>query len=83
MKIIIKTNTFILITCGRGWKVVIPGTVKRSVNGILDLLCKTHYPGMVQVGDEEKPVDTWRQYASFPDFPDFTTRQPGFEASCG
>ena len=70
MKIIIKTNNFILITCGRGWTVVISGTHRRSINGILGLLCRTHFPGMVRVGEEEKPVDTWRQYASFPDFPD-------------
>jgi hypothetical protein len=75
MKIIIKTNNFILITCGRGWTFVIPGNHKRDVNEILGRLCKDHFPGMIWVDDKEKSVDTWRQYASFTNFQEWEGRR--------
>lgn len=42
----------------------------RSVNGILGLLCKKHYPGLVLYRDSREPAFTFDHYEVAPD-PDY------------
>ena len=51
----------------RNWTVVSGGGLARHVNGILGLLCKTHFPGLVQHASKKEPAYTFDHYASFPD----------------
>jgi hypothetical protein len=37
------------------------------VNGILGLLCRLHFPGLVQFAGREEPAYTWEHYIAFPD----------------
>ncbi|CAN6238247.1 unnamed protein product [Urochloa humidicola] len=46
----------------RSWLVVRPGTHKRKVSGILGLLCKTHYPGVVHHGGVYEPAYTFDHF---------------------
>jgi hypothetical protein len=39
----------------------------RHVNGILGLLCKTHFPGLVEYAGKTEPTYTFDHYASAPD----------------
>ncbi|TVU12496.1 hypothetical protein EJB05_46147, partial [Eragrostis curvula] len=55
----------------RGWETIVPGDHKRLPAGILGLLCKAHFPGMVPLRDGgEEPALTWAHYKRVPDVPD-------------
>jgi hypothetical protein len=43
---------------------------KRSVNGILGLLCREHFPSLVEYGGVTEPVYTFDHYAAAPDAED-------------
>ncbi len=52
-----------------------PGTKARHPNGILGILCREHYPGMVKIGEEEwRPAKNFDDYVRGPDAPDRTGR---------
>ncbi|TVU49778.1 hypothetical protein EJB05_01114, partial [Eragrostis curvula] len=54
-----------------GWETIVPGDHKRLPAGILGLLCKAHFPGMVPLRDGgEEPALTWAHYKRVPDVPD-------------
>jgi hypothetical protein len=38
-----------------------------SVNGILGLLCREHYPGLVQLAGKTEPAYTFDHFAATPD----------------
>jgi hypothetical protein len=42
------------------------GGLARHVNGILGLLCKTHFPGLVQYASKREPTYTFDHYANAP-----------------
>ena len=46
------------------------GSHTRSVNGILGLLCREHYPGLVEYAGVRGPAYTFNHYAAAPDAPD-------------
>jgi hypothetical protein len=55
----------------RGWKIVHPGAShKRIVNGIIGILCRQHFPGMVEYGGVWEPAYTFEHYAAAPDTED-------------
>ena len=49
---------------GRGWIKVSGGDHNYKVNGILGLLCRLHFPGLVQFGEELQPAYTWDHYVT-------------------
>ena len=51
---------------GRGWRKVGGGDHARHVNGILGLLIKEKFPGLVQFGETVEPAYTWAHYAAVP-----------------
>ena len=55
---------------GRGWRKVCGGDHTCHVNGILGLLIKEKFPGLVQFGGTIEPAYTWDHYAAVPDTPD-------------
>lgn len=55
----------------RSWRSVVPGKKDtRLVNGILSLLCKEHFPGLVEFAGRMEPAYTWEHYTVVPDLPD-------------
>ena len=48
-------------------------TTARS-NGILGLLCRLHFPGLVQFGEELQPAYTWNHYVTARDAADHDGR---------
>jgi len=52
---------------GRNWDVVDPGSHTRLPNGILGLLCKLHWPGLVEVDGQEVAATSFDHYALKPD----------------
>lgn len=51
------------LTFCRGWVVVEPGSShRRKVNGILGLLCRRHFPGIVTHHGIEEPAWTFHHY---------------------
>ena len=46
----------------RSWIKLSGGDHNRKVNGILGLLCRLHFPGLVQFGEELQPAYTWDHY---------------------
>ncbi|KAL6650327.1 hypothetical protein ACP70R_009252 [Stipagrostis hirtigluma subsp. patula] len=52
------------------WITLEPGSHKRQVNGILGLLCREHFPGMVPVGGRSVLATMFDHYAVVEDFPD-------------
>ena len=68
-KITIETNN-LSNHLGRGWRKVGRGDHARHVNGILGLLIKEKFPGLVWFGGTIKPAYTWAHYAVVPDTPD-------------
>ena len=54
---------------GRGWRKVGGGDHARHVNGILGLLIKEKFPGLVQFGRTIEPAYMWAHYAAVPDTP--------------
>jgi len=55
---------------GKGWVRVAAGAHNRHVNGILGLLCRLYFPGLVEFGGAQEPAYTWDHYVAFPDLPD-------------
>ena len=55
---------------GRGWRKVGGGDHARHVNGILGLLIKEKFPGLVQFGETIELAYMWAHYAAVPDAPD-------------
>ena len=49
---------------------VAPNIHKRLPNGILGLLCRQHFPGMVAFGGSMEPGYTLEHYVAFLDMPD-------------
>jgi hypothetical protein len=47
---------------------------RRSVNGILGLLCKEHFPGLVEYAGVVGPAYTFDQYATAPNTEDWDGR---------
>jgi len=56
-KLIFSLNHF----C-RSWTVLSGGAHKRKVNGILGLLCREHFPGLVHYQGRYEPAWTWDHY---------------------
>ena len=54
----------------RGWRKVGGGDHARHVNGILGLLIKEKFPGLVQFGETIKLAYMWAHYAVVPNTPD-------------
>jgi hypothetical protein len=54
----------------RGWARVALGGSTRHVNGILGLLCRLHFPGLVRFSGSEEPAYTWEHYIAFSDVED-------------
>ncbi|TVU40618.1 hypothetical protein EJB05_14087, partial [Eragrostis curvula] len=55
----------------KGWETIVPGDHKRLPAGILGLLCRRHFPGMVPLSDGgEEPALTWAHYKRVADVPD-------------
>jgi len=44
------------------WAVLSGGAHKRKVNGILGLLCRQHFPGLVHYQGRYEPAWTWDHY---------------------
>jgi hypothetical protein len=57
-----------LLTTCRNWILVEEGVEARNVNGILGLLCREHFPGLVYKSEEdvEGELPSFDQYALFP-----------------
>ncbi|XP_062182028.1 uncharacterized protein LOC133886294 [Phragmites australis] len=51
----------------KNWLRVGEGDHSRHVNGILGLLIKEKFPGMVTLGGVTEPAYTWAHYAAAPD----------------
>jgi hypothetical protein len=62
LKLLICLNQF----C-RGWREVTPDCHKRLPNGILGILCKIHWPGLVEAGDWEELAETFDHYINATD----------------
>ena len=66
----IETNNF-LNHLGRNWSTVVSGGAHtRRVNGILGLLCKEHFPGMVEYDGVMVLAYSFDHYAIAPDAED-------------
>ena len=55
---------------GRYWEIIAPGAHTRLPNGILGLLCKLHWPGLVEVAGRDTVATTFDHYALKVDQPD-------------
>jgi hypothetical protein len=66
LKIKVETNFFLNQLC-RNWTVVSGGGITHHVNGILGLLCRTHFPGLVDYAGKREPAYTFDHYANAPD----------------
>ncbi|CAO2150074.1 unnamed protein product, partial [Urochloa humidicola] len=66
----------------RGWEVVEPGSShKRKVNGILGLLCRKHFPGLVTHHGIKEPAYSFdHYYIAVEDFVDEQGRRCGNKA---
>jgi hypothetical protein len=53
----------------------------RHVNGILGLLCKKNFPGMVEFAGKVEPAYTFEHYACVPDSSDRLCRNFGTKAN--
>ena len=56
--------TLCLNDFARSWTPPEGGCHKRKVNGILGILCKQHYPGMVLINERIEMADTFDHYAA-------------------
>jgi hypothetical protein len=54
---------------------VATGVHKRHVNGILGLLCRLHFLGLIEFGGKQEPAYTFDHYVAFPNLPDQFCRQ--------
>ena len=60
------------------------GVPARNVNGILGLLCREHFSGLVWTSEDEDPVvPSFDQYTSSPLTLSIETRRIGRFRSCG
>ena len=57
-----------------------PGDHKRKPNGILGLLCRLHFPGLVIHGGFMEPAYTWDHYMAVADADDREGRNFGTKA---
>jgi hypothetical protein len=48
------------------------------VNGILRLLCKRHYPGVMDIAEVRQPASSWEHFIAAPD-----GREPGVKRTMG
>jgi hypothetical protein len=55
---------------GKGWTIVAAGPHKHQVNGILGLLCREHFPGLVEYARVREPAYTFDHYVVVPDLED-------------
>jgi len=55
---------------GRGWRKVGGGDHARHVNGIVGLLIKEKFSGLVQFGGTVESAYTWAHYVAVPGAPD-------------
>ncbi|TVU21499.1 hypothetical protein EJB05_31137, partial [Eragrostis curvula] len=46
------------------WTPPVGGSHRRKVNGILGILCRQHYPGLVQLPEGLEVADTFDHYAA-------------------
>ncbi|XP_066341328.1 uncharacterized protein [Miscanthus floridulus] len=53
---------------------MVPGAHKRLPNGILGLLCREHFPGLVRYAEALEPAYTYEHYVAAPDAEDETGR---------
>ena len=67
-----ETNSFFHNHLCRSWKVVVPGAHKRLPNGIVGLLCREHFPGMVHYNEKYEPATTYEHYLAADDAQDAT-----------
>jgi hypothetical protein len=67
LKIKVETNIFFLNQLCRNWTIVSSGGIARHVNDILGLLCRTHFPGLVDYARKREPAYTFDHYANAPD----------------
>ena len=51
---------------------MVPGAHKRLPNGIMGLLCREHFPGLVTHVGAREPAYTYEHYVSAPDAEDET-----------
>jgi hypothetical protein len=54
----------------RNWVLVDQAALARNVNGILGLLCKEHFPGLVRKGEDLEPAWTFDHYTLVTDASD-------------
>ncbi|TVU41202.1 hypothetical protein EJB05_14701, partial [Eragrostis curvula] len=55
----------------KGWETIVPGDHERIPAGILGLLCRRHFRGMVPLRDGgQEPALTWAHYKRVADVPD-------------
>jgi hypothetical protein len=55
---------------GGSWTIVVAGVHKHQVNGILGLLCREHFPGLIEYAGVREPAYTWEHYVAVPDAQD-------------
>nr|TKW09369.1 hypothetical protein SEVIR_6G090100v2 [Setaria viridis] len=51
------------------------GDHNHKANGILGLLCRVHFPGLVAYAGQQQPAYTWDHYIAAPDVPDRQQRR--------
>jgi hypothetical protein len=66
---------FFLNHLGRNWKIVALGIHDRLPNGILGILCKQFFPGIVEYAGMPEPAYMFDHYAATLDLPDWLCRQ--------
>ena len=59
----------------RSWTKLSGGAHNRKVNGIIGLLCRLHFPGLVVFAGQEEPAYTWDHYVAAADVNDRDHRQ--------
>jgi hypothetical protein len=59
----------------RNWEIVALGTHDRLPSGILGLLCKMHFLGIVEYAGTWEPAYTFDRYAATLDLPDWLSRE--------
>ncbi|XP_072147582.1 uncharacterized protein [Setaria viridis] len=71
----------------KSWIKLSGGDHNRKANGILGLLCRVHFPGLVVYAGQQQPAYTWDHYVAAPDVPvdrgDSPTSRSGSRPSCG
>jgi hypothetical protein len=60
---------------GKNWEIVAPGIHDRLPNGILGILCKQLFPGIVEYAETWEPAYMFNHYATALNLPDRLCRQ--------